>query len=269
MPNSRRLARELALRILFQIDVGGQPIDEVFDGSLDQIRITVRNPIAQVLRDAQRALRSLANEASRDAGPHGARQIKSAARAATMHLAQLANETADHVRAVISQPPTDTVSEVQSELDADRDRCVLSIRQLTSRQVLWPDVVAGITSTGTQYAQHLADTCNKHLPRAVATADFARELVNGVIARQVEIDTRISALARGWSVDRQPAVDRNILRLAAFELLFLPTVPPAATINEAVELAKRYSTAESGRFVNGVLGTLAGNQCTTSDDGTA
>ena len=66
-----------------------------------------------------------------------------------------------------------------------------------------------------------------------------------------------AALSAGWALDRQPAVDRNILRIAAFEILFLGDVPAGASINEAVELAKKFSTAESGRFVNGVLGTLA------------
>ena len=86
---------------------------------------------------------------------------------------------------------------------------------------------------------------------------FAEEAVRGAWSRRDVIDARLSALATDWAMDRQAAVDRNILRLSAYELLYMPESPVAAVVNEAVELAKKYSTAESGRFVNGVLGALA------------
>ena len=89
------------------------------------------------------------------------------------------------------------------------------------------------------------------------TASFALRLVQGASAKQAEIDASIAALAAGWNMERQVAVDRNILRIGAFEMLFMEGVPTAVSINEAVELAKKYSTEESGRFVNGVLGALA------------
>jgi len=87
--------------------------------------------------------------------------------------------------------------------------------------------------------------------------EFCEVLVRGVLAHLRDLDARIRALTPDWTPDRQAAVDRSILRLAAFELLFQPESPVAAVVNEAVELAKKYSTAESGRFVNGVLGALA------------
>ena len=86
---------------------------------------------------------------------------------------------------------------------------------------------------------------------------FAVHLVNGVIANRSVLDEKLSALSAGWSLERQVSVDRNIMRIAAYELLHLPDIPVSATINEAVEMAKKYSTAESGRFVNGVLGALS------------
>ncbi len=89
------------------------------------------------------------------------------------------------------------------------------------------------------------------------TAGFARILVAGTLRNQNEIDIELDRIATGFPTDRQTAVDRNILRLAAAEILFsVSDAPPGAVVNEAVELAKKYSTAESGRFVNGVLGTL-------------
>ena len=86
---------------------------------------------------------------------------------------------------------------------------------------------------------------------------LTEELVRGTLEHQEQIDARVAALATDWALDRQAAVDRNILRLSSYELLYRPDSPVAAVVNEAVELAKKYSTAESGRFVNGVLGALA------------
>ncbi len=87
--------------------------------------------------------------------------------------------------------------------------------------------------------------------------EFTRSLVAGTLRSQKEIDGHLDRIAVGFPTVRQTAVDRNILRLAAAEILFrVSDAPPGAVVNEAVELAKKYSTAESGRFVNGVLGTL-------------
>lgn len=99
---------------------------------------------------------------------------------------------------------------------------------------------------------------------------FSRALAEGALAHQTEIDARIGQLSRAWTVSRLAAVDRAILRLAAYEIMFRSDIPAAATINEAVELAKAYGAAESSRFVNGVLGSLAravrGAELTADDD---
>jgi N utilization substance protein B len=87
---------------------------------------------------------------------------------------------------------------------------------------------------------------------------FARELVEGVAASRVEIDELLASHAEHWTVERMATLDRNILRVACFELLYRPDVPPGVAVNEAVEAAKELSTEESGRFVNGLLGTIAG-----------
>ncbi|MGH2768416.1 MAG: transcription antitermination factor NusB [Actinomycetota bacterium] len=87
-------------------------------------------------------------------------------------------------------------------------------------------------------------------------SERAGGLVRGVEERREDIDRLITAYAHAWSVPRMPVIDRNLLRLAILELLYLADVPPAVVINEAVELAKRYSTEDSSRFVNGVLGRI-------------
>jgi N utilization substance protein B len=85
---------------------------------------------------------------------------------------------------------------------------------------------------------------------------FARVIVDGVREDRARIDSLISELAENWRIDRMAAIDRNILRLGAFELLSFRDVPARVAINESLELAKRYSTAQSSRFVNGILDRL-------------
>ncbi|MGH9674698.1 MAG: transcription antitermination factor NusB [Bryobacteraceae bacterium] len=89
-------------------------------------------------------------------------------------------------------------------------------------------------------------------PRMVPADDFTENLVQGVIARVGEIDRRIAGHSEHWRLDRMPVVDRNILRLAVFELLAQDT-PAAVVIDEALELARRFSNEESVAFLNGVL----------------
>ncbi len=86
---------------------------------------------------------------------------------------------------------------------------------------------------------------------------FTVELLEGVAAHAERIDELLAGAAVGWELDRMPVIDRTVLRLAGYELLARPEIPVAVVIDEAVELAKRYSTEQSGGFVNGVLATVA------------
>ncbi|MFA5089820.1 MAG: transcription antitermination factor NusB [Candidatus Omnitrophota bacterium] len=82
---------------------------------------------------------------------------------------------------------------------------------------------------------------------------FSSGLVRGTINNLNEIDKQLTGFATNWQLKRMAVVDRNIMRMGAFELLFCPDIPPKVSINEAVELAKKYSGIEAGKFVNGVL----------------
>jgi N utilization substance protein B len=82
--------------------------------------------------------------------------------------------------------------------------------------------------------------------------EFALSLINGVLRNQQELDSQLGAIADNWSIDRMAATDRNVLRLGAYEILYTET-PDRVAINEAVELAKRFGTAHSAQFVNGIL----------------
>ena len=86
---------------------------------------------------------------------------------------------------------------------------------------------------------------------------FVRELVSGVIRNKEKIDLNIQNFAPAWPIEQIPVVDRNILRLAIFEILLDNKVPLKVAINEAVELAKTFGGANSSRFVNGVLGSVS------------
>lgn len=88
---------------------------------------------------------------------------------------------------------------------------------------------------------------------------FCDELLDGVMGVSSRVDDMIRETAQNYEFGRIGAVDRNILRVAVFELLSCPTTPHAVAINEAIEIAKKYSTAESGRFVNGILDRIRQN----------
>jgi N utilization substance protein B len=87
--------------------------------------------------------------------------------------------------------------------------------------------------------------------------EFAADIVHGVGVHQDQADELIRRYAKGWTLERMPVIDRTLVRMAIYELAHRPDVPTAAIISEAVELAKRYSTDDSGRFVNGMLGRIA------------
>ena len=89
---------------------------------------------------------------------------------------------------------------------------------------------------------------------------YAKQIVVGVTAEFAEIDDRIEGLSHKWSVDRMPAVDRAILRVAVWEMLYNDEVPDPVAIKEAVDLAIEYSTEESGSFVNGLLRAISGTK---------
>lgn len=88
---------------------------------------------------------------------------------------------------------------------------------------------------------------------------FAEPLIRGTLEHRDEIDAKIQQYAKNWELARMAVVDRNVLRLAIYEMLHREDIPPVVSINEAVDIAKRFSTDESGRFVNGILDKVKGD----------
>jgi N utilization substance protein B len=105
-------------------------------------------------------------------------------------------------------------------------------------------------------AQASLEALAEHFELPAGARAFAKELVLGVATNRADIDARITAVAHRWRLERMAAVDRNVLRLAAYEIVFAGT-PREVAIDEAVELARRFSDDASPRFVNGVLDALA------------
>jgi transcription antitermination protein NusB len=101
-------------------------------------------------------------------------------------------------------------------------------------------------------SRHGAEFWERH-PVDADTRAFADALVRGTKTNQAKIDQVLAQFAEHWDLERMAVVDRNILRLAAYELLWTGEVPPKVAINEAIEIAKKFGTKESSRFINGVL----------------
>ena len=102
-----------------------------------------------------------------------------------------------------------------------------------------------VTALLTQFQEHF-------LPDGKAD-EFLRRLVLGVLEHCVELDRLIERYSENWRLDRINVIDRNILRMALFELLYCEDIPPKVTINEAIDLGKRYGSEDSGSFINGIL----------------
>lgn len=96
-----------------------------------------------------------------------------------------------------------------------------------------------------------------HEPEREASWRYAREIVEGYLEHEVDIDVRIEATANGWTLERMPSVDAAILRIGVWEILHNDEVPVEVAINEAITAASEYSTDDSSRFISGVLGTIA------------
>jgi N utilization substance protein B len=108
------------------------------------------------------------------------------------------------------------------------------------------------------WQQVLTYTCSEYkFPESSKV--FLEQLVKGTIQHLKEIDAEIMKYSEDWKLERMANTDRNILRMAVYEIKYLDDIPPGVTVNEAVELAKKYGDEESGKFVNGILGNLVRN----------
>ena len=316
MISARRAAREWALKILYQADVGKMSVEESQEAALDRLRREF------VHKGTRAAAGSLVEEYCLDVitskltalMPKYRPPLDAAIRESISRIFHLNdfwerleidfafsrqsfNALLDIPRhpqpialpaEVAALPPAILTNDQLTSTDRAEIRDFLewarhaipaaALRAFTREALRDRPVGAGIKVTEEYVQEKWRNFTRSMADRWVATghivekqasdwmkvASFTLKLVSGVHQYQAELDARLQSLASGWAIDRQVSVDRNILRMAALELTHLEGIPASATINEAVELAKKYSTAESGRFVNGVLGALAA-QCGAPD----
>lgn len=132
----------------------------------------------------------------------------------------------------------------------------MSARSKARKQTL--DILYEADIRGTQPLDILAvRDVTEEGPDARPIREYTRELITGVTDNRRKIDELIATYAQGWDMDRLPAVDRNIMRLALFEILWLPSLDDAIAIDEALSLAKELSTDESSAYIHGVLARIA------------
>jgi len=133
------------------------------------------------------------------------------------------------------------------------------MRTTTAGRVLAVQALYQIDLRGDDFLEE-ADEFLRDSAKGEDALEFAEELVRGCVKRRDELDARIAAIAEHWDVSRMAIVDRCILRVGAYELLHRPDVPAKVAVNEAIRLAKKFSSAESAAFVNGILDRLMAAQ---------
>lgn len=134
------------------------------------------------------------------------------------------------------------------------------MRKRTKARECALQILYGFDIRKTDIQETLADYWKDRLEKK-EVMEFAKVLVDGVLKNKQKIDSYIVKYTENWRIERMAVIDRNIIRMAAYELLFMKDIPPKVSINEAVELAKKYSDEESGRFVNGVLDKINKSEC--------
>jgi N utilization substance protein B len=132
-----------------------------------------------------------------------------------------------------------------------RELALQSLYQIEMNEVTITDAIANVV----EEAQNEDEAQLTKVKDTIALEDIM-ELVEGTLTRKDHIDDLLIDYLKGWQMDRLSRIDREILRLASYEMLYRDDVPPKVVVNEAIELAKHFGSDESGKFVNGVLGKM-------------
>ncbi|MEB3195786.1 MAG: transcription antitermination factor NusB [Candidatus Sericytochromatia bacterium] len=187
-------------------------------------------------------------------------QISNRSDKAPVSLTEMLARAAD----MLANEARERLQEAGADLVTSERKVQEAYLEISAGETLTRDDMAALLST-LERAQNAVELLGSalELPAQVALSggeevrEFVTALVQTFVDHQGEIDQRLEGAADNWAVDRMASLDRDILRLAVGELLWTPEVPVEVVINEAVELAKKYGTPDSGRFVNGVLARFA------------
>jgi transcription antitermination factor NusB len=127
------------------------------------------------------------------------------------------------------------------------------LRKRTRGRELALQLLYMVDARGEEALDEIDDFLAREAPNEEEAHAFARQLVQGTLAHKQEIDPVIAAATQNWNIRRMALVDRNILRMAVYEMLHVKDIPAKVSINEAIEMGKRFSTQQSGSFINGIL----------------
>ena len=122
-------------------------------------------------------------------------------------------------------------------------------RELAMQALFYMDMIENVSA-------ETLDLFCRHFPPSKRAQPFFLALVTGVINNRSEIDVMIERFSSNWKISRMSGVDRNIIRIAVYELLYCTEIPPKVSINEAIDVGKRFGTEESGAFINGILDSI-------------
>lgn len=250
----RRYARELALKTLYQADVSATRLPDVLVTMMEQARRVGMNPAEQALRSASGDLQKCRAALGKEATP----RFRSVLKQIDAEVDRCRNALGAVCEATVASRPTMNaeagVSHGQDILTEALSRIDLRLHAASGYGMVGSDCLRAAAVTGVEQAGALF---GRYLPPAAEVGLLLGQIVNGIAADSAMPDALITRFARGWDMRRQSAVDRNILRLGSYELLAMNDIPAAVTLNEAVELAKKYGSEDSSRFVNGVLAAIA------------
>ncbi|WP_040951339.1 transcription antitermination factor NusB [Gorillibacterium massiliense] len=132
-----------------------------------------------------------------------------------------------------------------------RELAIQSLYQIEMNEVTPHEAIVAAVSEAEHDNEAELQVGGEHI-----AVEFIQELVEGTIGNLPVIDEVLKVYLKGWKIDRLSRIDKEVLRLAAYEMIYRDDVPPKVVVNEAIELAKHFGTEESGKFVNGVLGKM-------------
>jgi N utilization substance protein B len=260
LQSSRRAARELALKVLFELELGKRPLSELEAGALEQIRSTLDSEFNQIALNAHAALNATTSDwisaEGEELSMKSRRRIRTLATAMAKEVRALAISMSG-ILAGLTRDASEGSSEAaieESHRAAEAARAATD--RLANRETSHETTVRALASAAAEHTILMEEAMAENAEPVRTTAEYTLRVLRGVLEHLEDIDRRVAARVKDWPLERIAVVDKNVLRIAAYEIQYMSDIPAATSIDQAVKLAKKYSTAESGRFINGVLGGM-------------
>lgn len=257
MPDTRQVARELALKALFQADVGHHPVEETVEGALETLRHSVDQVTDQLVERAKTAVFDVVEAYVEEHGRYDVRRMRGAGRTVMLEIEQLGREANELTRSAVGRVREYTGLKVARVFWERAREARARIHRLPDRLPVPPELAKQVTATACEHASGFILPYFKRVRPAAQSAVLLVLLVEGITRNEELVNRAVRRLAEDWDFERHPAVDRNILRIGAFETMFADDTDRPKSIDEALRLAEKYSTEEAVAYINGVLGTVA------------